>query len=234
MGWMKQVTERVKRIVGRIPVVRTLAPHALRKLRARQFPGSQKYWMERYAKGDDDGPGSCGKLAEFKAEILNSLVKEYGVQSIIEYGCGSGNQLRLARYPEYLGFDVSPEAVSQCRRVFRTDGTKVFKPMKDYAGESAELTLSLDVVYHLVEDGIFESYMRRLFDSSTRFVVIYSSNTDRQERLQPPHVRHREFTRWIDQNITGWKLIKHIPNKYPFTGDINAGSFADFYIYEKT
>ena len=34
----------------------------------------------------------------------------------------------------------------------------------------------MDVIYHLVEDEIFESHMAALFNHATRFVLIYSSN----------------------------------------------------------
>jgi hypothetical protein len=152
---------------------------------------------------------------------------------LIEYGCGDGNQLSLARYPEYIGFDVSPKALSMCIQKFSSDGTKTFKLMNTYDGETAELTLSLDVIYHLVEDRVFDDYMKRLFDSSERFVIIYSSNTDDIPEDMASHVRHRHFSRWVDANEAAWKLIEHIPNRYPFSGDTKSGSFADFYIYSR-
>jgi hypothetical protein len=34
----------------------------------------------------------------------------------------------------------------------------------------AELGLSLEVIFHLVEDDVFDVYMRHLFASATRFV----------------------------------------------------------------
>jgi SAM-dependent methyltransferase len=172
-------------------------------------------------------------LAEFKAEVLNEFVEEHGISSVIEYGCGDGNQLTLARYRSYLGFDISPEALELCESLFREDPTKTFRQMDDYTGERAELTLSLDVVYHLVEDPVFESYMRRLFDSSTRYVIVYSSNRDEQDAGQPPHVRHRSFTRFVEEHVPGWKLQLHIPNRYPGSGDTRASSFADFFIYQR-
>ncbi len=61
--------------------------------------------------------------------------------SVVEYGCGDGNQLKMATYPQYLGFDVSPAAISMCKSVFNGDATKQFRLMSEYAGESAELTL---------------------------------------------------------------------------------------------
>jgi hypothetical protein len=105
--------------------------------------------------------------------------------------------------------------------------------MKDDDGETAQLTLSLDVLYHLIEDEVFNSYMERLFNSSERFVVIYSSNTDINRREQAPHVKHRNFTNWVKTNKPHWRLIQHVPNRYPLKNDENKESFSDFYMFEK-
>ena len=189
--------------------------------------------MNVFAKGGDSGAGSRNKLADFKGEILNNFLETHDIKSVIEYGCGDGIQLRLATYRSYLGFDVSPDALARCRQRFRSDKSKHFKLMKDYDCEKADLTLSLDVIYHLVEDSVFKSHVKRLFSSSDRFVIVYSSNTDEPDMVPVPHVKHRNFTRWIEKNIRDWKLIQHIPNRYRYTGNINEGSFAEFYIYEK-
>lgn len=195
---------------------------------------SQKYWNERYESGGNSGAGSYGKFASWKAEILNGFVKKKNIQSVIELGCGDGNQLSLAEYSSYLGFDVSERAVEMCRERFENDHTKSFKIMNEHHGEKAELSLSLDVIYHLVEDGVFENYMRRLFESSNRFVIVYSSNDESMNANTAPHVRHRKFTEWIDKNCPGWQLLKSIPNKYPYQGDHLEGSFANFFFYEIT
>ena len=158
---------------------------------------------------------------------------ENKVASVIEFGSGDGNQLSLAEYPKYIGFDVSPNAIARCTERFSHDTTKTFKLVDSFAGETAELTLSLDVIFHLIEDTVFNDYMNRLFDSSEKFVVIYSSNTDDNPEDTAPHVKHRKFSNWVKENKTEWTLRKHIPNKYPFYGDTKSGSFADFYIYSK-
>ena len=62
-----------------------------------KFPGSRDYWEQRYSSGSNSGDGSRGKLAEFKAEIINSLVKDKKIESVIEFGCGDGNQLLCSR-----------------------------------------------------------------------------------------------------------------------------------------
>ena len=103
------------------------------------FDDSASYWERRYSGGGHSGVGSYGLFAEFKADVLNRFVAAHAVQSVIEFGCGDGNQLALARYPRYLGFDISETAVARCRKRYRRDRGKSFRAMRDYAGETADL-----------------------------------------------------------------------------------------------
>ncbi len=105
--------------------------------------------------------------------------------------------------------------------------------MSEYNNETATLTLSLDVIYHLIEDDIYDNYMRVLFDSSHKYVIIYSSNCDLNTKHQPAHVKHRRFTDWINSNKCEWELIHKIDNKFSLANNVCDGSFADFYIYGK-
>ncbi len=68
------------------------------------FPGSNKYWTQRYAEGGNSGAGSYGKFARFKAEVINKFVSEREIKSVIEFGCGDGNQLKLANYSRFSPF----------------------------------------------------------------------------------------------------------------------------------
>ncbi len=194
------------------------------------FPGSKEYWEKRYLSGGTSGHGSYGKLAEFKAEILNNFVKEKNINSVIEFGSGDGNQLSLFKFPKYIGLDVSKTAIKMCLKKFENDKTKSFflydsEYFRDNHGIfKAELALSLDVIYHLIEDKIFELYMNHLFSSAEKYVIIYSNN---EEKVQLYHEKYRKFTDWIEKNIKGWKLVKIIKNKYP------EQSHSDFFIYEK-
>lgn len=223
----------MKRILTRIPVVSIFVKRALKKVFGKPFPGSENYWIQRYEYGGNSGPGSYNQLAKFKAEILNDFVTKNQISTVIEYGCGDGNQLKFANYPSYLGFDVSSKAIALCKELFEDDQSKEFKLMDEYEEESAYLTLSLDVIYHLVEDDVYLAYMRRLFSSSKRFVIIYSSNRAENLNGEMPHIRHRQFTRWIETHQPNWQLLQRIPNRFPFTGNVNEGSHADFFIYKR-
>jgi hypothetical protein len=225
----------MKELIKKTPILRSIAKAVYFTVVApfKTFPGSEDYWKQRYQSGGTSGAGSYGRLAQFKAEVINGFVKERQVSTVIEYGCGDGNQLTLSEYPSYIGFDISPEAISLCQQKFTSDKSKAFKLIDAYTNETAQMTLSLDVIYHLTEDKVYDTYMKQLFDSSTKYVIIYASNTDKQSRIQAPHVRHRQFSKWIEEKRPGWKLMRQIPNRYPYTDDEQVESFADFYIYEK-
>jgi len=222
----------IKRIVGKTAFGKKLKKLLKKKSHNEKFRGSKNYWEERYKAAENSGAGSYGRLADFKAEILNDFVRENNIQTVLEFGVGDGNQLSLAKYPYYIGYDVSPTAIQLCKSRFKHDSTKEFHLIdtNKNPGLKAELVLSLDVLYHLIEDVVFEEYVRDLFASASRYVVIYSSNYDKQTAA---HVRSRKFTRWIESNVSdAWRLIKVIKNKYPFDeSNPDHTSISDFYIY---
>jgi SAM-dependent methyltransferase len=201
--------------------------------------GSGAYWERRYRKGRTSGPGSYNRLAQFKAEAVNRLIAGEDIFSVVEFGCGDGNQLALMQYKSFCGIDVSPTAIATCRQMFAADPTKRFLLRNGLSqDERFDCTISLDVIFHLLEDDIFEGYMEDLFHFATRRVIIYSSNFDdlefelRHGMAPAPHVRHRRFGSWIDQRMPRWKLLQKIENAYPFdVKDQNNTSFAEFHVY---
>jgi hypothetical protein len=222
----------VRSAVKSIPVIGPLAAAIARPFKRALFDGSANYWEERYARGGDSGAGSYNRLARFKSDFLNNFVEANEIGSVIEFGSGDGAQLELARYPEYIGVDISDTAIATTRSRFAGDGSKRFYQSSEIPkGIRAELSLSLDVVYHLVEDEVFDSYMRALFDAAKRFVIVYSSNTE--ARAPTPHVRHRRFTDWVARSRPDFSLKAHVPNAFPFDeNDPDNTSFADFYVFE--
>lgn len=205
---------------------------ARRLLGLAAFESSQKYWIDRYKGGGDSGHGSYGLLAQYKAEFLNTFVEEHRIETIIEHGCGDGNQLSLAKYPHYSGYDISPDAVARCKERFKNDPGKTFFTSDAYNGQKAQLALSLDVIYHLVEEPVFEQYMRLLFTSSEKYTIIYSTN-ERDQSVHGPHIKHRRFTDWVQANLPGWELVEHVPNPLAAGSGQKGTSKADFFIYRK-
>tara|TARA_B110000116_G_scaffold74534_1_gene64671 strand:+ start:686 stop:1324 length:639 start_codon:yes stop_codon:yes gene_type:complete len=205
----------------------------VRKIKGLIFSfSSSRYWEKRYLKGGDSGYGSYGYLAEYKAEIINNFINNNSINTVIEFGSGDGNQLKYMNYKNYIGFDVSNYIIRKCRNKYKDDSTKQFNLYSNYNNEISELTLSLDVIFHLIEEDIFIDYMKKLFNASNKYVIIYSSNTNNQLTHMVKHFRNRKFTDWIEANQPDFKLIKFIKNDFPYEKLKEKGSVSDFYIYQ--
>lgn len=213
--------------------------HLRGRVGSRRRFSSARYWQERYAGGGTSGPGSYGRLAEFKAQVINSFVADNAIESVVEFGCGDGNQLSLYEMPRYVGIDVSPRIITECQRRFADDPKKTFhldgpgQPEIDPPRFRADLALSIDVLFHLTEDDVFERYMRNLFRAGTKFVIIYSPNTDRNGWFQAKHVKYRKFTKYVEATAPDWTLREVIVNEYPLEKHEKMEFRADFYIYQK-
>lgn len=218
----------VIRSLAKVPVI----DGVMKGVKMWRFQGSSKYWERRYRKGETSGVGSYGKFADYKATVLNDFITAKGIVKVAEFGCGDGNQLKTLGFSQYLGVDISPTAVQMCKEVFHHDQTKTFLVHQGASTIEAirefgpELTLSLDVVYHLVEDAVFEDHITNLFRLSSRYVIIYSTDFDR--RYYFPHQVDRKFTNHVETSIKGWKLLEVKTN--PLKGVETQSSF---HIYEK-
>src|ERR1035441_5440324 len=105
----------------KIPIVGGITNFFLKKIKNKQFPGSEKYWEDRYRLGGNSGSGSYNRLSEFKARTINDFIAGKNIFSAMEFGCGDGNNLSLIKYPKYIGLDVSPTAIKICMNKYKND-----------------------------------------------------------------------------------------------------------------
>lgn len=195
---------------------------------------SGDYWENRYAQGGNSGDGSYGQLADFKADFINAFIKENDINTAIEFGCGDGHQLSLIQYPQYLGLDVSESIIRKCKDKFKDDKSRSFIQYDTNAlfysqFIKAELSLSLDVIYHIVEENTYEKYLQDLFGTSNKYVIIYSTNFDKVETM---HVVNREFIKYVQQNLPDFELLKEAKN--PYAGIGKQKSNANFFIFKRS
>jgi hypothetical protein len=180
------------------------------------------YWNERYKKGETSGKGSYNDYAKFKAKIINDILKNNNINNVIDFGCGDGNQLNLYDLDqiEYHAYDVSKSLINKLRIQYPL--YKFYYYEDKMLIPSCDLTMSIDVIYHLVEEDIYQNYLKLLFEKSNNYVLIYSTNYDHDPKN---HIKHRIFTKDIEENIVNFKLINQVKNEY----NINA----DFFLYKK-
>ena len=188
------------------------------------------FWEKTYSNNGTSGSGSYGAYALYKAAVLNKFVVENNIRHVTELGCGDGNQLGMFHFPFYTGVDVSETVIYKCRSLFKEDSTKnfytaaEFELIKDKQSIQTDLALSLDVIYHLLEDDVYEKYIKDLFAASTSFVIIYAWDIVTEKSF---HILHRKFSAWINANIHNWQLVSTLKNK-------ELPEACDFFIYKKT
>ena len=77
------------------------------------WTNSSDYWERRYSKGGNSGIGSYGRLAEFKAEVLNRFVKENNINTEMHVFPVGGHGLALSN--ELTLSDNGSEDVKECQ-----------------------------------------------------------------------------------------------------------------------
>lgn len=162
------------------------------------MPASADYWHRRYRKGGTSGRGSTGPLLEWKADRINQAVRDLGATSVLDIGCGDGQLASRLRAPGYLGVDAAPAALKLARKAARR---KTFQRLADDL-EPRDLHLSVDVMFHLVDDADYRRHLDLLF-SADRYVIVHATDFDAPGR---PHVLHRH---WTDDAPDGWTQIDH-------------------------
>ena len=198
------------------------------------YPGDKKYWEKRYRDGGTSGAGSYGRLADFKSEIVNDLIQRFDIGSIIDLGCGDGNQISLfSKHIRYSGYDVSQTAIEMCRDRFKQRDHWTFHW---YSGEhireeTAVASLSMDVLFHLTSIGSFRNYLELLFNCAEKYVIIYSSN---QVGEDSQHVKERNILSLIQKYIDDWTLQQMIENPFPWDPQFpETTSRSNFFIFHR-
>jgi Methyltransferase domain len=163
--------------------------------------------------------------------VIHDVIALNSVAHMADFGCGDGNLLSLLRLPAYTGLHVSETVLACCRQHFPQHTFLPFTQAE--AMRPADLCLSVDVIFHLIERDVFAAYMDALFAPATRLVLIDASNLDRV--WAAAHVRHRRFTDHVAGHFPDWRLCAHLPNPYPFDpARQDETSFADFFVYARS
>lgn len=148
------------------------------------------YWQQRYLSGGNSGTGSTGALRAFKSATVNAIIEKYSVSSILDLGCGDGGQIFDIAVKSYVGIDVSEAAVELCRK---RHGNKVGWSFCTASqldkGVTADMTMSLDVIYHISDPKDYQDYLETLWRKAARLITIYSSISANESCT--PHIVHR-------------------------------------------
>lgn len=186
----------------------------------------KSYWETNYAQGGTSGSGSYGLLAQFKAEVINSLIGEHRLGRVIEFGCGDGNQLSLMNYKQYLGLDVAGSSVDICAKKFAGDRSKSFllyDPRRFVNSQflTCDLVVCLDVLYHITDYDDFRKTLDDIFSCQAAYVVLYTRITGSDEPSVVPTIRDRDILQHL-QAYGDYEIERTVEQKYK---ELSSASF---------
>ena len=194
---------------------------------------SSEYWESRYIQGGDSGLGSFGLLAVNKSKFMMEIVTSHEIKSVIDLGCGDGNQLEHFDFcnVDYFGYDVSQFIIDKVREKYHESYN--YKFSSDFSEivefnsrmSTPSMVISFDVLYHLVQDATYYDYLRKIEILNPDFILIYSTNFD--QGSDKYHVRHRKFTRDFSSCFPEYSLLSLIHSP------VHPDTSADFYLFGK-
>lgn len=192
---------------------------------------STDYWEERYSNGGNSGDGSYGFLSEYKKDFINNFISENNITSLLEYGCGDCNQLSMVDCDNIIGVDVSVTAINKCRDIMKNSKFILLENNK-FTNIKTDLLLSLDVIYHLIEDIVYEEYIKNIVNHGSKYIIIYSCDF-KDDGGYAKHVKPRNFTKNVLLN-ENYKLVSFEKNKYN-KKQINMSLYSnsDWFIFKK-
>ena len=189
------------------------------------------YWETRYANGGNSGEGSDGRIAEYKGRIVNEVCTAFGVQTVLEFGVGDGkNQEYYNKVPVYIGVDASESTIKNVQAKFGSP-TRTYFLYDTFASlpGRADMTMSLDVLYHLVEAKLFGRYLDNLFAAAISHVLIFAADID-DDVSQGGHFRRRKFTRYVELAHPCYYLERHFED---IPDNVAERTSARFYHYRR-
>ena len=140
----------------------------------------KKFWNKKYSEGGISGRGSIGKYRAWKWVKIKRVIGSF--QEVIDVGCGD---LKFWEHPiankmvrgqedfKYLGIDVSDFIINK-NKVFAPNFDFICAPSHEEIPRRSTVVLCLDLLFHIMDDGNFESTLERLCEASNQWIVIYT------------------------------------------------------------
>lgn len=169
------------------------------------------FWEARYARGGNSGMGSEGPNYEYKRDFVNQTIRELGVRSVVDFGCGDGGQVRELIVDGYYGIDISPSAIRLCRQRFAGRSGFRFDTAAEAKPGRHGLALSLDVLYHVVDPAAYADYLRALFSHSD-YTLFYGNLVARDDNT--PHMLFRDHCEEIENLGLDTELVRKEPSPH--------------------
>lgn len=148
-------------------------PQALEDLKRGIIFEKNNYWDRRYKEGGTSGKGSIGRLKAWKWNTISRYINK--PENVIDVGCGD-----LTMWDEmdwdlnsYIGLDIS-ETIIKRNKQRQPDFRFICTSADVYHELQGEVVLCLDLLFHIMDDDIYEKTLKNLCQYSEKWIFIYT------------------------------------------------------------
>jgi SAM-dependent methyltransferase len=139
-----------------------------------------------------------GPVHRHQRRVLVSMVRKLGVNSVLDVGCGSGENLSALReeFPtlSLSGIDISPEALALSAKRVPDVNLEVLDIQKEKLTSRFDLVMSLQVVEHLEDD---VTAMRHMGEMAEQWVMVATM----RGRMRPSERKIGHIRNYTDEDL---------------------------------
>lgn len=129
-----------------------------------------EYWESRYSSGGNSGNGSIGALRDWKWNQISKHIGE--VNDVIDMGCGDLEFMKHRHPVRYVGIDISKTIIER--------NESLHPEWKfhnvDASGLRANVVFCHDILFHIVDDGVYYAILNNLIQYAYNYISIYSGD----------------------------------------------------------
>jgi len=145
------------------------------------------YWDARYRGGKHSGRGSYKEEGAYKTRRIIELIKQYKVQSLVDFGVGDGHiasQILSSNVAlTYTGIDFSPKALQKSQE--KIVGTFLVQDLTVPLLLAEDMALCLDVTFHIPTDVKAAAILKNFSRSFRKAGVISGWNNSETAKSLP-------------------------------------------------
>lgn len=211
-----------------------MIPRIFSSIRARLQPGyrspyyrePRRYWERRHRHAGESlegvglqGLGPTGNAEDYEEKwrqirhILKDLAADKSA-SLLDAGCGIGWFSSRAADMGFNveGVDFSAEAIRTARQNVGPAVQWHVSELADFqSGRSYEIVMCIDVLFHIVDDRVWDESVRNLGALASDYLLIQEELTDQRKPLADfsrTHLRRRVKQDYLDA-LQGFELAAH-------------------------
>ena len=182
------------------------------------------------------GGGSTMSSTTAFRYFLPKYIKQYGIESILDIGCGDWHWMSTIRdeFPEvdYEGWDASKDMIDPMTEKYGTENTRFeVKDIVDNVYPKVDMVIARDVLFHLKTD-----YLQRVLDNIRNAGVKYLLATTFPELKKNEELKPKKYEGWgfrpINLDIAPYNMKDSCVATFKETTAPNRGLYRHVYLYE--